>query len=96
MKKQVKIAIGAVIVLGFAGLVATRMMKPQEEMQTKGLPAVTLTTATEGSIEQTTAHMEGGGQCFRTGGFAAGRDGAGCGESYDTALRVRRYLGAEL
>ena len=30
MKKQVKIAIGAVIVLGFAGLVATRMMKPQE------------------------------------------------------------------
>lgn len=57
MKKQVKIAIGAVIVLGFAGLVATRMMKPQEEMQTKGLPAVTLTTATEGSIEQTTALM---------------------------------------
>ena len=57
MKKQVKIAIGAVIVLGFAGLVATRMMKPQEEMQTKGLPAVTLTTATEGNIEQTTALM---------------------------------------
>lgn len=57
MKKQVEIAIGAVIVLGFAGLVATRMMKPQEEMQTKGLPAVTLTTATEGSIEQTTALM---------------------------------------
>lgn len=57
MKKQVKIAIGAVIVLGFSGLVATRMMKPQEEMQTKGLPAVTLTTATEGSIEQTTALM---------------------------------------
>lgn len=57
MKKQVKIAIGAVIVLSFAGLVATRMMKPQEEMQTKGLPAVTLTTATEGSIEQTTALM---------------------------------------
>ena len=57
MKKQVKIAIGAVIVLGFAGLVATRMLKPQEEMQTKGLPAVTLTTATEGSIEQTTALM---------------------------------------
>ena len=57
MKKQVKIAIAAVIVLGFAGLVATRMMKPQEEMQTKGLPAVTLTTATEGSIEQTTALM---------------------------------------
>ena len=57
MKKQVKLAIGAVIVLGFAGLVATRMMKPQEEMQTKGLPAVTLTTATEGSIEQTTALM---------------------------------------
>ena len=57
MKKQVKIAIGAVIVLGFAGLVATRMMKPQEEMQTKKLPAVTLTTATEGSIEQTTALM---------------------------------------
>ena len=57
MKKQVKIAIGAVIVFGFAGLVATRMMKPQEEMQTKGLPAVTLTTATEGSIEQTTALM---------------------------------------
>ena len=57
MKKQVKIAIGAVIVLGFAGLVATRMLKPQEEMQSKGLPAVTLTTATEGSIEQTTALM---------------------------------------
>ena len=57
MKKQVKIAIGAVIVLGFAGLVATRMLKPQEEIQTKGLPAVTLTTATEGSIEQTTALM---------------------------------------
>ena len=57
MKKQVKIAIAAVIVLGFAGLVATRMMKPQEEIQTKGLPAVTLTTATEGSIEQTTALM---------------------------------------
>ena len=57
MKKQVKIAIAAVIVLGFAGLVATRMLKPQEEMQTKGLPAVTLTTATEGSIEQTTALM---------------------------------------
>lgn len=57
MKKQVKIAIAAVIVLGFAGLVATRMMKPQEEMQTKGLPAVMLTTATEGSIEQTTALM---------------------------------------
>ena len=57
MKKQIKIAIAAVIVLGFAGLVATRMMKPQEEMQTKGLPAVTLTTATEGSIEQTTALM---------------------------------------
>lgn len=57
MKKQVKIAIAAVIILGFAGLVATRMMKPQEEMQTKGLPAVTLTTATEGSIEQTTALM---------------------------------------
>lgn len=57
MKKQVKIAIAAVIVLGFAGLVATRMMKPQEEMQTKELPAVTLTTATEGSIEQTTALM---------------------------------------
>lgn len=57
MKKQVKIAIAAVIVLGFAGLVATRTMKPQEEMQTKGLPAVTLTTATEGSIEQTTALM---------------------------------------
>lgn len=57
MKKQVKIAIGAVIVLGFAGLVATRMMKPQEEIQTKGLPAVTLTTATEGSIEQTTSLM---------------------------------------
>ena len=57
MKKQIKIAIGAVVVLGFAGLVATRMMKPQEEMQTKGLPAVTLTTATEGSIEQTTALM---------------------------------------
>lgn len=57
MKKQVKIAIGAVIVFGFAGLVATRMMKPQEEMQTKGLPAVTLTTATEGGIEQTTALM---------------------------------------
>ena len=33
------------------------MMKPQEEMQTKGLPSVTLTTATEGSIEQTTALM---------------------------------------
>ena len=57
MKKQIKIAIAAVIVLGCAGLVATRMMKPQEEMQTKGLPAVTLTTATEGSIEQTTALM---------------------------------------
>lgn len=57
MKKQVKIAIAAVVVLGFAGLVATRMMKPQEEMQTKGLLAVTLTTATEGSIEQTTALM---------------------------------------
>lgn len=57
MKKQVKIAIGAVIVLGFAGLVATRMMKPQEEIQTKGLPAVTLTTATEGSIEQMTSLM---------------------------------------
>ncbi len=57
MKKQVKIVIGAAIVLGFVGLVATRMMKPQEEMQTKGLPAVTLTTATEGSIEQTTALM---------------------------------------
>ena len=57
MKKQVKIAIAAVVVLGFAGLVATRMMKPQEEIQTKGLPAVTLTTATEGSIEQTTALM---------------------------------------
>lgn len=57
MKKQIKIAIGAVVVLGFAGLVATRMMKPQEEIQTKGLPAVTLTTATEGSIEQTTALM---------------------------------------
>ena len=57
MKKQVKIAIGAVVVLGFAGLVATRMMKPQEEIQTKGLPAVTLTTATEGSIEQTTSLM---------------------------------------
>ena len=57
MKKQIKIAIGAVVVLGFAGLVATRMMKPQEEMQTKGLPAVTLTTATEGSIEQTTSLM---------------------------------------
>ena len=57
MKKQVKIAIGAVIVLGFAGLVTTRMLKPQEEMQTKGLPAVTLTTATEGSIKQTTALM---------------------------------------
>lgn len=57
MKKQLKIAIGAVVVLGFAGLVATRMMKPQEEIQTKGLPAVTLTTATEGSIEQTTSLM---------------------------------------
>ena len=57
MKKQIKIAIGAVVVLGFAGLVATRMMKPQEEIQTKGLPAVTLTTATEGSIEQTTSLM---------------------------------------
>ena len=57
MKKQVKIAIAAVVVLGFAGLVATRMMKPQEEMQTKGLPAVTLTTATEGNIEQTTSLM---------------------------------------
>lgn len=57
MKKQIKIAIGAVVVLGFAGLVATRMMKPQEEIQTKGLPAVTLTMATEGSIEQTTSLM---------------------------------------
>ena len=57
MKKQIKIAIGAVVVLGFAGLVATRMSKPQEEIQTKGLPAVTLTTATEGSIEQTTSLM---------------------------------------
>lgn len=57
MKKQEKIAIAAVVVLGFAGLVATRMMKPQEEMQTKGLPAVTLTTATEGNIEQTTSLM---------------------------------------
>lgn len=57
MKKQIKIAIGAVVVLGFAGLVATRMMKPQEEIQTKGLSAVTLTTATEGSIEQTTSLM---------------------------------------
>lgn len=57
MKKQIKIAIAAVVVLGFAGLVATRMMKPQEEIQTKGLPAVTLTTATEGSIEQTTSLM---------------------------------------
>ena len=57
MKKQIKIAIGAVVVLGFAGLVATRMMKPQEEIQTKELPAVTLTTATEGSIEQTTSLM---------------------------------------
>ena len=57
MKKQIKIAIGAVVVLGFAGLVATRMMKPQEEIQTKGLPAVTLTTAAEGSIEQTTSLM---------------------------------------
>ena len=57
MKKQVKIAIAAVVVLGFAGLVATRMMKPQEEMQTKALPAVTLTTATEGNIEQTTSLM---------------------------------------
>lgn len=57
MKKQIKIAIGAVVVLGFAGLVVTRMMKPQEEIQTKGLPAVTLTTATEGSIEQTTSLM---------------------------------------
>lgn len=57
MKKQIKIAIGAVVVLGFAGLVATRMLKPQEEIQTKGLPAVTLTTATEGSIEQTTSLM---------------------------------------
>lgn len=57
MKKQIKIAIAAVVVLGFAGLVATRMMKPQEEIQTKGLSAVTLTTATEGSIEQTTSLM---------------------------------------
>lgn len=57
MKKQIKIAIGAVVVLGFSGLVATRMMKPQEEIQTKGLPAVTLTTATEGRIEQTTSLM---------------------------------------
>lgn len=57
MKKPVKIAIGAVVVIGFAALVATRMMKPQEELQTKELPAVTLTQATEGSIEQTTSLM---------------------------------------
>ena len=57
MKKPVKIAIGAVVVVGFAALVAARVMKPQEELQTKELPAVTLTQATEGSIEQTTSLM---------------------------------------
>ena len=52
MKKQVKIVLAAAAAVVLAGLIAARVMKPQEEIQTKGLPAVSVTTATRGSIEE--------------------------------------------
>ena len=57
MKKQVKIVLAAAAAVVLAGLIAARVMKPQEEIQTKGLPAVSVTTATRGSIEETSSLM---------------------------------------
>ena len=57
MKKQVKIVLAAAAAVVLAGLIAARVMKPQEEIQTKGLPAVSVTTATRGSIEETGSLM---------------------------------------
>ena len=57
MKKQVKIVLAAAAAVVLAGLIAARVMKPQEEIQTKGLPAVSVTTATRGSIGETSSLM---------------------------------------
>ena len=57
MKKQVKIVLAAAAAVVLAGLIAARVMKPQEEIQTKGLPAVSVATATRGSIEETSSLM---------------------------------------
>ena len=57
MKKQVKIVLAAAAAVVLAGLIAARVMKPQEEIQTKGLPAVSVATATRGSIGETSSLM---------------------------------------
>ncbi len=50
MKKGIKIAAGAVVVIGVLALVLQRMMQPAEVVQTKSLPTVTLTRMSQGSI----------------------------------------------
>ncbi len=57
MKKQVKIILGAAAAVVLVGLVAARMMKPQEEIQTKGLPAVSVTAASRGDVSERTSLM---------------------------------------
>ena len=50
MKKGFKIAAAVVVIAAAAGLIFTRINKPKEELQTKELPAVTLTQPSSGSI----------------------------------------------
>ncbi len=57
MKKGIKIAAGAVVVIGVLALVLQRMMQPAEVVQTKSLPTVTLTRMSQGSIANSISLM---------------------------------------
>lgn len=57
MKKGIKIAAGIVGVGVVAALVVARLLKPAPEMQTKELPAITITSPGNGDIEEETSLM---------------------------------------
>ncbi|OON88342.1 hypothetical protein BXO88_00685 [Oribacterium sp. C9] len=57
MKKPVTIIIVVALIAGLGGAVVARLMKPEEEMQVKELPAVTLSKASVGNIERETSLM---------------------------------------
>ena len=57
MKKGIKIAVGAVAVIAVLALVAQRVMQPEEAVQTKSLPTVTLTRMSQGSIANSISLM---------------------------------------
>ena len=57
MKKPFTIIIVVALIGALGAAVAARLMKPEEEMQVKELPAVTVTTLSTGTIERETSLM---------------------------------------